>query len=77
MPCPPGKRLFAAPEPFLHRKETFPPVKEPATGGTGYATPRAEVQARLGNLVQASGTVRLPDRLLLQADVTLVGQAAL
>jgi 3-hydroxyacyl-[acyl-carrier-protein] dehydratase len=37
---------------------------------------RAEVQARLGNLVQASGTVRLHDRVLLQAEVTLVGQAA-
>lgn len=37
---------------------------------------RAEVQTRLGNLVQASGTVRLHDRVLLQADVTLAGQAA-
>ena len=36
---------------------------------------RAEVQARLGNLVQASGSVRLYDRVLLQAEVTLAGQA--
>ena len=34
------------------------------------------VNGRLGNLVQATGTVRLPDRVLLQADVTLAGQAA-
>ena len=38
---------------------------------------RAEVKARLGNLVQASGTVRLHDRVLLQADVTLAGQSAM
>ena len=37
---------------------------------------RAEVQARLGNLVQASGSVRLHDRVLLHAEVTLAGQAA-
>ena len=37
---------------------------------------RVEVNGRLGNLVQATGTVRLPDRLLLQADVTLAGQAS-
>ena len=37
---------------------------------------RVEVNGRLGNLVQATGTVRLPDRVLLQADVTLAGQAA-
>lgn len=35
---------------------------------------RAEVQARLGNLLQASGSVHLHDRLLLQTDVTLAGQ---
>jgi 3-hydroxyacyl-[acyl-carrier-protein] dehydratase len=37
---------------------------------------RVEINGRLGNLVQATGTVRLPDRVLLQADVTLAGQAA-
>ena len=37
---------------------------------------RVEVNGRLGNLVQATGTVRLPDRVLLHADVTLAGQAA-
>ena len=37
---------------------------------------RAEVNGRLGNLVQATGTVRLPDRVLLQAEVTLAGHTA-
>ena len=34
----------------------------------------AELQARLGNLVQASGAVYLHDRVLLRAEVTLAGQ---
>jgi len=36
---------------------------------------QADVIGRLGNLVQASGSVSLHDHLLLQADVTLAGQA--
>ena len=37
---------------------------------------RAEVKGRLGNLVQASGVVHLVGAVILQADITLAGQAA-
>ena len=36
---------------------------------------RAEVKGRLGNLVQASGAVLLGGDVLLQAEITLAGQA--
>lgn len=37
---------------------------------------RAEVKGRLGNLVQAGGTVTVGGRVVLQAEVTLAGQTA-